>query len=114
MNEYLYIIRGGENLGEEMSPEAMQEHMQKWGAWMGGLAEAGKLVGGQPLESPGKSLVDAGQTVIDRPLMEGKELVGGYLIMKAETLEEATDLAKGCPGFEHDCTIEVRQIKVMG
>ena len=114
MKQFLYIIRGGEDLDQIKSPEQMQAHMQDWANWMGALAEQGKLVGGEPLENPGKTIVDYGKKVIDRPLAEGKELVGGYLIFKAENLEEATELAKGCPGFEHDCSIEVREIRAMG
>jgi len=109
MRDYLYIIRGGDDLSG-YSPEQMQAHMQDWQKWMGGIAEAGKLVGGEPLENPGKTLVEGGTKVMDRPLAEGKELVGGYLIMKADNLDAAVELAKDCPGFEHNCTIEVREI----
>jgi len=109
MKDYLYIIRGGDDLSG-FSAEQMQAHMQDWQKWMAGIAEKGQLVGGEPLENPGKTLINKGTKVIDRPLAEGKELVGGYLIMKAENLDAAVELAKGCPGFEHDCSIEVREI----
>ncbi len=113
MKDYLLIIRGGEDIQELKSPEEMQAHMERWGAWMGGLAEQGKMLGGQPLMNEARSLTDKGNTITDRPLAEGKELVGGYLIVKAESLDEAAEVAKGCPGFEHDCTIEVREIRPM-
>lgn len=110
----MYIIRGGEDVAAMKSPEEMQQHMQQWQKWMGGLAEKGKFVAGQPLMSEAKSLTERGSKVTDRPLAEGKEMVGGYLIVKADTLEEASEIARGCPGFEHDCTIEVREIRPMG
>lgn len=112
MNQYMYIIRGGEDM-ENYSPEEMAAHMEDWQKWMGGLAEQGKMVGGEPLMNEAKSLIDGGKTVVDRPLTEGKELVGGYIIVKADSLDEATEMAKGCPGFDHDCTIEVREIRPM-
>lgn len=112
MNEYLYIIRGGEDMSSK-SPEQIQEHMNHWQQWMGGLAQSGTLVGGQPLMNEGKSLTQKGTKITDRPLAEGKELVGGYIIVKANSLDEATKLANGCPGFEHDCSIEVREISPM-
>jgi hypothetical protein len=112
MKDYMFIIRG-EDVREIKSPEEMQEHMQHWQKWMGGLAEAGKFVAGQPLTNEGRSLVDGGTRVIDRPLAEAKELVGGYIIVKADNLVEATELARDCPGFEHHCTIEVREIMEM-
>lgn len=113
MKEFMLIIRGGEDLSATKSPEEMQEHMQQWQKWMGGLTDQGKFVAGQPLETAGKSLIEKGAKVIDRPLAEGKEIVGGYIILKAEALDEATELATGCPGLEHDCTIEVREIRPM-
>jgi len=112
MKDYLYIIRGGEDLSN-FSPEQMQQHLGEWQKWMGGLAKEGKFVAGEPLQDEGKSLVDKGTRVIDRPLAEAKELVGGYLIMKAGSLDDAIELGRGCPGLEHDCTIEVREIKSM-
>lgn len=114
MKDYMFIIRGGDDVAASKSPEEMQAHMEQWGKWMGGMAEVGKFVGGQPLVREAKSLVNGGTKVVDRPLAEGKELVGGYLIVKADDLGEATEMAKGCPGFEHDCTIEVREIMPMG
>ena len=111
MSEFMFIIRGGQI--PDRSPEYMQAHMEEWGKWMGGLAEQGKLVGGEPLNDAAKSVIESGTKVVDRPLAEGKELVGGYIIVKAESLDEATDLANGCPGFEHACTIEVREIQKM-
>lgn len=114
MKQYLLIIRGGEDIANQKSPEEMQAHMQDWQKWMESIAQKGNLVGGEPLMQEGKSIIESGTKVIDRPLMEGKELVGGYLMFQAGSLEEATALAKDCPGFEHDCTIEVRQIMPMG
>ena len=113
MSEYLYIIRGGDDIRALYSPEEMENHMQDWQKWMGDLANKKQLVGGQPLMSEAKTLIDDGKKVIDRALAEGKELVGGYLIVNAESLEEATNMAKTCPGFEHHCTIEVREIAPM-
>lgn len=47
------------------------------------------------------------------PYIEGKEVVGGYLIVKANDLKEAADLAKECPIYEHDGITEVREIMPM-
>ena len=109
MKDYMYIIRGGDDLSV-LSPQQMEDHMQDWQKWMGTRAEAGKFVAGDPLGVEGKSLTEGGTKIIDHPLAEAKELVGGYLIMKADNLDDAVELAKGCPGFEHNCSIEVREI----
>ena len=50
--------------------------------------------------------------VTDGPFMEGKEMVGGYLICKADSLEEAVEISKGCPILEYESGIvEVREIQ---
>ncbi|PCE66695.1 YciI family protein [Sediminicola luteus] len=112
MKEFMFIIRGGEDMNS-YSPEEMQQHMNDWENWMGGLAQKEQLVGGQPLFDQAISITQKGSKVTDRPLAEGKELVGGYIIVKANDLKQAADLAQGCPGFDHDCTIEVREINPM-
>lgn len=110
VKEFLYIIRGGTEKYENASPEEMQIHMQHWQKWMGILAQEGNLIGGQPLMNNGKTIIDGGEKVIDRPFAEGKELIGGYLLITAASIDEASEIAKNCPSFEYDCSVEVREI----
>lgn len=112
MTEYLLLFRGGDSARteEQQSPEKWQAHMQKWMQWMGELTEQGKFVGAQPLKVGGKLISGTNKVVTDGPFIEGKEMVGGYLICKAESLEEAVEISKGCPILEHDGIVEVREI----
>ena len=96
MPKYLCLQRslpgGG---GEHPSPAQMQEMYAMFNAWrekfqenlvdMGGRLGAGSLV----TADPGS----------DGPFVEVKELVGGFMIVSAETLEEAIEVARGCPGL---------------
>jgi len=113
MKEFLYIFRGGDSGRAEQTPEEMQAHMQKWGAWMGQMAQDGKLVRGEPLQVEGKVLTGTDRVLTDGPFAEGKEIVGGYLLVKENDLETATTMAEGCPILEHDGTVEVREIAPM-
>jgi hypothetical protein len=114
MSEFLLIFRGGQLAEGNASPEQMQAHMQKWIQWMEGLGKQGKLVGSQPLEPNGKKIQGKKKVVTDGPFMEGKEMVGGYLVCKAADLNEATEIAKGCPILEFDSgNVEVRPIHLM-
>jgi hypothetical protein len=112
MSEFLYLFRGGDAREAGGSPERMQEHMGKWMKWMEDLGKKGKLSGGLPLKNEGKIVRNNG-VVTDGPYAEGKEIVGGYLIVKAADLSEATEISKGCPIFEFDGTVEVREIQSM-
>ena len=113
MEKYMYIFRGGDNGLDTASPQQMQANMQKWNEWMKTLAEKGNLAGGEPLEKEGRQVNGKQKLVTDGPFMEAKEAVGGYLIVKANSLDEATALSKGCPIFENDGKLEIRKIVTM-
>lgn len=94
-----------------MSPEERQSHMQEWTDWMQGLAERGQLIDGLPLNAAGKQVSKNGTVVTDGPFAEGAEIVGGYLMVNANSLDDATELSKGCPILQaEDGHIEVREI----
>lgn len=96
----------------QSSPEKWQEHMQKWMKWMGDLSANGKMLGAQPLSRSGKVVKGTKKVVSDGPFLEGKEMVGGYLICRAENYDEAVQVSKGCPIFQFDDGIvEVREIQ---
>jgi len=112
MSEFLYLFRGGDARNLESSPERLQEHMGKWMKWMEELGKAGKMTGGLPLKNEGKTVKNRG-VVTDGPFAEGKEIVGGYMIINAKDINEATEISKDCPIFEFDGTVEVREIQSM-
>jgi hypothetical protein len=110
MADYLYIFRNSE---QQQSPEAMQAHMQKWMAWMKELTAKGHFKGGDPLEKTGKVVRGHAKKVTDGPFAEAKDVVGGYLLVQAKDLDQAVELSRGCPIFEHDGSVEVRAIMRM-
>ncbi len=108
MKQFMYLLRGGDSL-DELSPEEMEAHMGLWKSWMGGLAEQGKLAGGLPLSKEGKQVTN-GDMVTDGPFAAGKEVVGGYIIVNAETMDEAIQTSLGCPILkEANGNVEVRE-----
>ena len=104
MKKYLYVFRGGE-FPEDMSPEEMQQQMAKWTIWMQEVQAEG-----YPLQAEGKVVEKAGEVITDGPFTEGKEMVGGYVVLSANDLEHAVEISKGCPIFEFGGTTEVREI----
>jgi hypothetical protein len=111
MSEFVYLFRGdGSAAG---SAEQRQQHMQKWVAWIKELGDAGNFKAGQPLEQTGKLVSGKQKSVTDGPYAEAKDLVGGYLLVEAKDLAQATELAKGCPIFEHGGLVEVRPVAKM-
>ena len=114
MGEYLLLFRGAESETRRQSPEQWQEHMELWADWMGGLSREGKFLGAQPLNANGKVVTGKKKIISDGPFMEGKEMVGGYLILKVDTYDEAVRIAGDCPilAFD-DGSVEVREIQEM-
>jgi hypothetical protein len=112
MANYLYIFRGG-NM-QDLSPQQMEENMKRWGAWMGQLSQTGNFKSGEPLADGGRVVSGKKKAVTDGPFGETKDLVGGYLIVTAASLDAATELARGCPIFERDSgSVEVREVREM-
>jgi hypothetical protein len=114
MKEYLFLFRGGDGDDLQQSPEKWQAHMQLWMQWMSGLQEKGQLVSAQPLSRSGKQVIGINKTVTDGPFAEVKEMVGGYLLCKATSYDDAVELAKGCPILaSKDGMVEVREVLEM-
>jgi hypothetical protein len=55
-------------------------------------------------------VVDARKVVTDGPFVESKEIVGGYSIVEADSIDAAAQLAKGCPALSFGGNVEVRPL----
>lgn len=108
--QFLLIFRSPQ-AGPDPTPEEMQQIFGKWMAWMKGMKAKGQYVGGDRLDESGKVLRPRGSSVTDGPYAEAKETVGGYIIVSADTLAQAAEIAKGCPGLEGETIVEVRPIE---
>lgn len=110
MKEFMMIFRNEKKSGNEMpSAEQMQEVMKHWQNWIGGIAAQGKYSGTNRLYPEGKT-IKPGNIITDGPYAEVKEMVGGYLIVKANTLEDAVEMAKSCPNLIYGGNVEVRSV----
>jgi len=106
-NEFMFLMKGDDS--QDVGPEVMQQRMQDYMVWMNKMMGEGRLKAGQPLEPRGVHLKKGGDVVTDGPFLEPKEVIGGYVILLAADLNEATQLARGCPLLNH-CEIFVRPV----
>ena len=112
MKEFMMIFRNEKEKEREMSsPEEMQKAVKQWQDWIGGIAAQGKFVGTNALGFTGKTL-HADSSITDGPYAEIKEIVGGYLICKADSIDQAIKLAEGCPILVSGGHVEVRDVMV--
>jgi hypothetical protein len=111
MSEYIYLYHGGNGTA---SPEQMQKTMQKWVSWMKELGDKGHIKDpGHPLENTGRVVKGKPGALTDGPFAEAKDVIGGYTIVQAKDLTQATELSKGCPIFDAGGYLEVRPVMKM-
>ena len=110
MNEFILIFRH-EDGQKVASPEQMQIWMKQTMDWIGGIAAQNKFSGGNGLPFEDARVVRHNNIVTNGPFGEIKETIGGYIIVKANSVEEAVEFAKGCPVLQGDGnSVEVRKI----
>jgi len=110
MKEFVLIFRNKSDQPPP-SPEEMQQIMQAWMDWMGGLAAQSQLVSqGNRLSSADAKIVKPGNIVTDGPYTEIKEFISGFTIVRASSVENAAEIAKGCPIFKVGGNVEVREV----
>ena len=111
---YMFIFRGAGDMSA-LSPEEMQQSFQKWMAWIARLRAKGQYLAGDPLEdAPGRVLRGPrGAQVSDGPYAEAKEVVGGYMLIKARSFANAVKISRDCPGLLRGGCVEVRQLMPM-
>ena len=110
MQEYMLIFRheDGQKLA---SPEQIQQWMKQTMDWIGGIAAQNKYVGGNGLPFDEARVVRHNQLVTNGPFGDIKETIGGYIIVRTDSVEEAVAFAKGSPVLQGEGnSVEVRKI----
>lgn len=111
MKEFMLLFRQS-NYADygNATRENMQALQKKWHDWTGGIAAQGKFVSnGSRLALTGKVL-KAGGVITDGPFVEIREILGSFIIVKADSMEDAVTLAHGCPAIEEGGSVEIRPI----
>jgi hypothetical protein len=112
MEKFMFIFRGGDtHVHTAKDSQEVKAYIQSWDTWMQGLGQKGILAGGDPLQTTGKLVNGKNKVVTDGPVMDTKEMVGGYLIVNAKDIDEAVEISMGCPIFEENGKVEVRQVQ---
>jgi hypothetical protein len=111
-NEFMFVFRLEPNPNFQPTEADLAEMHQTWGAFFGGIAGQGKLVSTFQLGFEGK-LIAADKTVTDGIYIASNETISGNMVVNADTIEEATEMAKLCPILQMGGTIEVRSIQPM-
>jgi len=111
MKDFLLIFRADYSQWPQFSPEEMQANMKLWMDWIGGIAAQDKLIDrGNRLDYSTGKVLRPGNIITDGPYAEIKESIGGYTAIRAESLDEAAEMAQSCPMLTFGGNIEIREI----
>lgn len=112
MKEFMMVFVGQEYDVLGLSPEQIQERMGKWFTWSEKMTKQGRAPKGNALHPTGRVIDGPDRVVTDGPLMEGKELLGGYYEFKAKDYADALEVAQDYPDFDLGGKVEIREIMV--
>jgi hypothetical protein len=106
-SQYLFIIRFKSNF-VAASDTAVQVNIKHWQAYMGNLAQAGKIAGGYRPSGEGETISGTQKTTQIGPYIANNELVSSILVINADNMAEAKAIAEKCPVLELGGSVEIR------
>jgi hypothetical protein len=107
MKKFVFVYYGGKK-PHDISKEEMGKVMEAWKAWFGAIGE--KMVdGGNPFNDGSMSVTVSGAEEIPADMWPAK----GYSIINASNMDEAVEVAKGCPALKDDSEGAVRVYEAM-
>jgi hypothetical protein len=111
MSDFALFYRGREYFE---SPTEAQKHFQKWVEWFKSMQDKGVLKEqGHPLDKAGRVVRGSAKAINDGPFAEAKDVIGGFSVVEADSLEEAAEFASRCPILEVGGSVEVRPIQTL-
>jgi hypothetical protein len=90
----------------------IDQQQKLWGAFIGGIAGQGKLVSTHQLGFSGKQ-ISSTQEVTEGMHISERQTLGGNMIVKANSFDEAVEMAKVCPILFMGGSVEIRDIMAM-
>ena len=109
LDNFMMIFRFEPSLDQKPSLAEQEEEQQKWQTWIGGIAAQAKLVDAHRLGFGCRQL-HTDHSISHDLYQPGNKAMGGSMIVKAESLDAATELAKGCPILEMGGFVEIRDM----
>jgi len=106
---FLFLYRSSTDPNDQPSAAQMQAGYEQWRSWMAKYSK--EIIEQPPARSGpkpgGVAAVCRAGVVTDGPYVEGKEIVGGWSFIQADSLARAVEIAKEVPMFT---SVEIREI----
>jgi hypothetical protein len=112
--KFTLLLYGDEGRWAEMSPEAMAEDMERWGAFYEELTAAGAYLAGEGLDATASAVtvrIKDGEAVhTDGPFAETREQLGGFYLLECADMDAALAWAAKVPDLGEGGSVEVRPV----
>ena len=113
--QYMCLIYDDEQVFKNMAEDERNQVFGEYGSFTESIRESGTYVAGdalQPTSTATTVRIRDGKTLVtDGPFAETKEQLGGYYLIEAKDLDEATKIAARVPSAKSG-TVEVRPVRV--
>lgn len=109
---FMMIFRFKPDFTNRPTEQELAAMKEQWGGFIGNIAISEKLISTYRLGFEGKN-IQSDLSTTDGILISDEKTVSGNMIVKANSLEEASEMAKGCPILNMGGTVEVRTITPM-
>lgn len=112
--EYMLIYNeSADDFAKREDPAQAGAYWGAWHAYIGALNAAGVVVSGNGLQPPHTAThlrVRGGERIVqDGPFADTREHLGGYFVIRAQSLDEALEWAARSPSAEYG-SVEVRPV----
>jgi hypothetical protein len=111
---YLLLIYSDESARPEAPPDDMEVALKPWWEYNAWLKEKGWYIGGDALQPTATATTvrerDGKTLTTDGPFAETREQLGGYYLIRCQSLDEAIEAASRMPAVDRG-SIEVRPIQ---
>jgi hypothetical protein len=112
MIKFIILVREPDGRMDEHTEEEHIAHRDNWNKWFEKYGKSGYFLGGSALSLNGNVIIGPDAKVVDDIHKVGTEIVGGYLLIQAEDLDKAVEIAREIPVFEVGGYLEVRELQV--
>jgi len=104
MREYMLVCRGSHKNWAALSKADWDDLLAKFEAWTQPLKDRNLYVKGTSLSEESRIVMrrSARTSVAEGSVDEDERALTGFFVVKAECLDHAAELAKGCPSLLHD------------
>lgn len=111
MKQFVFIFRSEGLLEEVFDPQEADSRMKVWESWIDDIIARDILVNrGNRLAAEG-AMVKNKSVVVNGPYVEASEIIGGYIIIRAASLNDAVEIVKSCPSIlDGRLSAEVRAV----